>query len=122
MGQSLGVLDEVGGFVDEGFYGVDGFAEAGVGAIAVEDVSPCCIAVPQTGNFGVVQGKPEEGAGGVGGFGGQLASAGKDQGIGGALGGAPGFVGGVTDVAGSHALKGGFLHLAGIGEDGGGIS
>ena len=70
VGQGLGVLDEVGGFVDEGFDGVGGFAEAGVEAIAVEDVPSFGVACAEIAHFGVVLGKPEEGAGGIGGLGG----------------------------------------------------
>ena len=35
-GQNLGVLDEVGGLVDQLLYGVGGFAEAGVEAVAFQ--------------------------------------------------------------------------------------
>ena len=48
-----------------------------------------------------------------------MAGAGEDKGVGGAFGGAPGFVGGVADVTCSHALEGGVMHPAGVGEDGG---
>ena len=46
-GEGMGVPDEVGGFVDEALNGVYGFAEAGVKAVAVEDVAPRGVASEQ---------------------------------------------------------------------------
>ena len=38
MGEGLGVLNEVSGFLDETLDGVGGFAEAGVETVPVQDV------------------------------------------------------------------------------------
>ncbi len=45
-----------------------------------------------------------------------FSGSGQDQGVGGSLGGAPGPLGGVADVAGFKAFDGLGLHRAGVGE------
>ena len=46
---------------------------------------------------------------------------GEDQGIDGALGGAPCLFGGVPYVSRGEALEGNVVHAAGVGKDGGGV-
>ncbi len=121
VGEGFGVVDEVGGFVDQALYGVEGFAEAGVEAVAVEDVSSCGVAVEEVAHLGMFLGESEEGAGGVGGFGREVAGAGEDKGVDGAFGGAPSFVGGVANVAGGHSLEGRGVHVLSVGEYGCGV-
>ena len=113
----LGVLDKVGGLVDQFLDGVNGFAGACVEAIAVEGGLPLEVACPQTAHFGMVLCKPEESVGGVGGLGWEFAGACKDEGVDGALGGAPGLFGGVTHVSRCKPLEGGVVHTASVGED-----
>ncbi len=117
----MGVVDEVGGFADEAADGLDGFAEAGVEAVAVECGLSGEVAVLDGAQTGVVLGKFEEGAGGVGGLGGQLAGTGQDQGVYGVFGGAPGFFSGVSGVSGCKLPEGGVVHVSGVGEDGWGV-
>ena len=119
--EGLGVLDEVCGLVDKPLDGVYRLAPAGVEAVAVEGALSSEVAVPKVAHLRIVLSELQEGAGGVGGLGGEFTGAGEDEGVGGALGGAPGLFGGVPDVSGGHALDGGAVHAAGVGEDGGGV-
>ncbi len=41
MSEDPSGVDEVGGFADKALYGISRFAEAGVEAVSVENVSPC---------------------------------------------------------------------------------
>ena len=76
------------------------------------------VAVSKAAYFGMVPGKFEESAGGVGRFGRELAGAGEDEGVDGAPGGAPGIFGGVAHVSRCKLLEGGVVHASGVGEDG----
>ena len=78
VGEGFGVLDEAGGLLDEALDGVGGFTEAGVEAVAVKDITPCGVVSKQAADLGVVLSEPEEGAGGVGGLGREMAGAGED--------------------------------------------
>ena len=78
VGEGFGVLDEVGGLLDEALDGVGGFTEADVEAVAVKDITPCGVVSKQAADLGVVLSEPEEGAGGVGGLGREMAGAGED--------------------------------------------
>ncbi len=117
----MGVVDELGGFVDEEADVFDGFAPSGVETGAVEGGLSGEVAVAEGPDGGVGGGDGLESTCDVGGAGGMLGGAGEDEGLGGAEGGAPGFFGGVTGVSGGELPEGGVVHGAGVGEDGWGV-
>ena len=81
--EGLGVLDEVCGLVDKPLDGVYRLAPAGVEAVAVEGALSSEIAVPKVADLRIVLSELQEGAGGVGGLGGEFTGACEDEGVGG---------------------------------------
>ena len=107
--------------MDKPLDGVYRLAPAGVEAVAVEGALSSEVAVPKVAHLRIVLRELQEGAGGVGGLGGEFTGACEDEGVDGALGGAPSLFGGGPDVSGGHTFEGGAVHAAGVGEDGGGV-
>ena len=90
-----------------------------VKALTMQMALPGVVAPNQRTDRAVRFGQHQQPPRGVGGKLGRFACSRKDQGIGGPLGGAPRFFGGVADVAGfQHPQRVG-MDGAGVGEDGG---